>query len=156
MKFRATSELPTAGSDDWKIVIYSANDEGWPETLMTTPYQWTPTSAWGATLASIYATNGTSQITLAPNTWYWIGYLGASSTNGGNVTMGAVGTASAMPLSYAGTVNFNNYIYWNASSQTSFPSTLTVNSGHNRFVSAQGNYLPRINFDYVVDSGTWA
>ena len=40
LKFRATSELPTAGSDDWKIVIYSANDEGWPETLMTTPYQW--------------------------------------------------------------------------------------------------------------------
>ena len=157
IKLHATNDLPVAGQDDWKIAIYEAGDDGWPETLLTTPYQWTPTSAWGTTLVSIYGTNGSSQITLDANKWYWLAYLGASSTNGDNVTFGVVSASKAVPLSFAGTINYNNVIYWNAAS-TSFPSTFTVSSSLNRWQPSQVNNLPRTAFDYVVDSGTgnWA
>lgn len=157
IKLHATSDLPVADTDDWKIAIYESGEDGFPKTLLTTPYQWTPTSAWGTTMVSIYATDGSSQITLDANKWYWLAYLGASSTNGDNVAIGVVGADRCTPLSYAGTINFNNTIYWNAAS-TSFPSTLTVNSSTNRFQASQLNYLPRVAYDYVVDgsTGNWA
>tara|TARA_R100001163_G_C5068450_1_gene208756 strand:- start:3393 stop:10982 length:7590 start_codon:yes stop_codon:yes gene_type:complete len=151
---RATNELPTQGTDEWSIALYEADSAGWPKTKLSSTYQWVPTSAWGNTLASIYATDGSSQITLTENTWYWLGYLNASTSNGGGVTMGAVSRSDVMALQYAGTINFNNHLYWNAGSQTSFPSDFTVSSSTNRWVSSQTNYLPRIAFDYSIISGS--
>tara|TARA_Y100000766_G_C18807396_1_gene556196 strand:- start:324 stop:1058 length:735 start_codon:yes stop_codon:yes gene_type:complete len=151
---RATSDLPTQGTDEWSICLYEADANGWPKTKLSSTYQWVPTSAWGNTMASIYATDGSSQITLTENTWYWLGYLNASTSSGGGVQMGAVSRTDIMPLQFAGTINFNNILYWNAGSQTSFPSDFTVSSSTNRWVSSQVNYLPRIAFDYSIISGS--
>ena len=158
IKLHATNDLPTSGTDEWSICLYEADAQGWPKTKISTPYQWVPTSAWATTLATIYANDGSSQITLDANTWYWLGYLNASSTNGDGVTMGIVSAQRVMPLQFAGTINYNNHLYWNEGSQTSFPSTFTVSSATQRWQPSQTNDVPRIAFDYSIISGSsnWA
>tara|TARA_R110002020_G_scaffold180072_1_gene373968 strand:+ start:596 stop:1309 length:714 start_codon:yes stop_codon:yes gene_type:complete len=154
--FYAGNTAATAGTDDWKVGLYSASDEGHPETLISTTMTWTAASAWGNTVISVYATDGSSRITLEPDTWYWVGWLGASTSNGGNADIRGLSASYGAAMQQSGTVNYNNHCYLNQSNRTTLVSSIDLFNGSVNLVHSQHNYTPYLVMEYVITNQKWA
>jgi hypothetical protein len=146
----AGASTATAGEDDYQLAVYDSADNGHPTRLLSTPVTWTPASTFGSTQLIIYDTDGSSKITLDANTWYYVAWLGANATNGGNVVMRTVSSTRVQPLQMVGAANYNNQIRWKPTVED-FPSTLTI-SGSNEFIYSQTNNVPYLTFKYVIDA----
>ena len=145
-------ETGTADTDDWKFGLYDAGNGGLPKTLISNTMQWTPDSTYNPTYLDVTDTSA-GELTLSADTWYWIAILGASSSNGGNIAMGTHGQdrgPSTQIVSRSGTAA--SQYYWNAGSQTSFPTPLTINSASNELVATGDNNHPRWFFQYKIES----
>ena len=144
---------PSVGtSNSFHVAVYSSNaDEGWPESKLTAEYHFAPASTGGTNTWDVQDSAG-DRISLSADTWYWVSFLGGSSTSGGNIDMATFNSYRVMSLQIPGNAAHANQCYWSPT-VTSMASSFTI-SGSNRFVANQTNNTPRIFFSYLPDSTT--
>lgn len=149
--------IPTAGSgnatsgvDDYKLAIYDGENGGLPKTLLSNTVQWTPAGDFNFSYLDMTNTSG-GELTLDADRWYWIAVLGASASNGGNVSIGCFTANRAGTFQLPGITSPAMNIYYNPGNQTSMPSVINM-TGTNKFNTNSNNNIPRFLMGYKVQS----
>lgn len=147
-----------SGGNGYQWSLFSADsDTGFPESSIIDTYEFKPEST-NSEVSFDVRDNG-SRITLTANTWYWLGFLGGSSSNNGNLKFNCFRGNYVLPLQMPASSNPAIFYYWDATQSSLKTSGFTINSNSNEFIAVQQNYVPRIFFTYLEDSNNnnrWA
>ena len=140
----------------WSLFV-ADTDTGFPKSSIIDTYEFKPEST-NSEVSFDVRDNG-SRITLTANTWYWLGFLGGSSSNNGNLKFNCFRGNYVLPLQMPAGSNPAIFYYWDATQSSLKTSGFTINSNSNEFIAVQQNYVPRIFFTYLEDANNnnrWA
>lgn len=147
-----------SGGNSYQWSLFSADlDTGFPKRSIIDTYEFKPTSNYSN--VSFDVRDGGSRITLTANTWYWIGFLGGSSSNGGNLNFNCFRSSNVLPNQMPASTNPVIMYYWDATQSSLKTTDFTINSSSNEFIGSQTAWIPRIYFTYLADTNNnnrWA
>ena len=140
-----------SGGNGFQWSLFSADsDTGFPSASVIDTYKFEPTSTSSTNTFDVRASG--SRITLTEDTWYWIGFLGSSTSNGGNLNFNCFRSREMIGLQLPGGTNTTGSYYWDATQTSLKTSGFTINSSSNEFVPSQTSWIPRIYFTYLADT----